>query len=97
VKKTGLFTLKTTACIAALSLSTSLVYGTDSSAEKSVSDLPSSLNEALNTNPEILFQKAEKDASGHKVTQSIGTYLPSVDLRAGYGREYIRGCPKSVI
>ena len=90
MKKTGLFTLKTTACIAALSLSTSLVYGTDSSAEKSVSDLPSSLNKALNTNPEILFQKAEKDASGHKVTQSIGTYLPSVDLRAGYGREYIK-------
>ncbi len=90
VKKNGLFTLKTTAYIAALSLSTSLVYGADSSAEKSVSDLPSSLNEALNTNPEILFQKAEKDASDHKVTQSIGAYLPSVDLRAGYGREYIK-------
>lgn len=58
--------------------------------EKSVSDLNTSVFEALKTNPEILIQKAEQDASNHKLTQVIGTYLPSLDLKAGVGKEYVK-------
>ena len=57
---------------------------------RTVSDLTSSLSEALSTNPEILIQKAEQDASTHKVTQAVGAYLPSLDLKAGVGKEYVK-------
>ncbi len=57
---------------------------------KTVSDLNSSVSEALNTNPEILIQKAEQDASSHKITQAVGAYLPSLDLKAGVGKEYVK-------
>ncbi len=82
--------LKTVVCTLGIFVGLSSVYADTMQPEKSVSDLKSSLEEALTTNPEILFQKAERDASGHKVTQSIGAYLPSIDLRAGYGREYVK-------
>lgn len=58
--------------------------------EKTVSDMASSMSEALSTNPEILIQRAEQDASIHKVTQAVGAYLPSLDLKAGVGKEYVR-------
>jgi len=57
---------------------------------QTVSDLNSSMSLALSTNPEILIQKAEQDASKHKVTQAVGAYLPSLDLKAGAGKEYIK-------
>lgn len=57
---------------------------------KTVSDLKTSVFEALNTNPEILIQKAEQDASNHKITQAFGGYLPSLDLKAGAGKEYVK-------
>jgi len=57
---------------------------------KTVSDLTSSISEALSTNPEILIQKAEQDVSTHRVTQAVGAYLPSLDLKAGVGKEYTK-------
>lgn len=57
---------------------------------KTVSDLTSSMSEALSTNPEILLQRAEQDASTHKVTQAVGAYLPSLDLKVGVGKEYVK-------
>lgn len=56
--------------------------------DKKVSDLQGSVQDAMNQNPEISLQKSDKEATAHKVTQSIGAYLPSIDLRAGAGKEY---------
>ena len=59
-------------------------------AKETVSDLRTSVQEALHTNPEILIQKAERDVSDHKVSESIGAYFPVLDLRAGAGKEYVK-------
>lgn len=59
-------------------------------AEKSVATIEQAMQEALLSNPEILFQKSEREASRHRVTQSVGNYFPSIDLRAGAGREYVK-------
>lgn len=52
-----------------------------------VSNLNQALIEALQSNPEILLQKAEREASDHRITQSVGAYLPSLQLRSSIGRE----------
>ena len=57
---------------------------------KTVSDFKTSLSEALSSNPEILMQRAEQDVSTQKVAQAVGAYLPTLDLRAGAGKEYVK-------
>lgn len=64
-------------------LNTSLTQDT-----KSVSNIESALQEALNTNPEVLFQKAERESTRHRIDQAVGNYLPTLSIRAGVGREY---------
>lgn len=54
------------------------------------SDLNTTINKALETNPEILLQKSEKEATQYKLDQEFGNYLPSVQVQGGAGKEYVR-------
>ncbi len=58
--------------------------------EKSVNNIGNAIQKALTTHPEILFQKVERDASRHRITQSVGNFLPNLNLRSGVGKEYVR-------
>lgn len=60
------------------------------SAENGVGSIEMAIQSALDTNPEILFQKAEREATRHKITQARGNFLPSISIRAGAGREYVK-------
>lgn len=51
-------------------------------------DLKTALRKALDTNPEVLVQKAEREAAKYRVDQEFSGYLPSLSVRAGAGREY---------
>ncbi len=56
---------------------------------QSVANVEQALQEALNTNPDVLFQKAEREATRYKIDQAVGNNLPSITLRAGIGRERV--------
>ncbi|MBF0621826.1 MAG: TolC family outer membrane protein [Magnetococcales bacterium] len=46
------------------------------------------IQHALGTNPDVVAARKNQDAVKQQITQAKATYLPRLDLSAGYGREY---------
>ena len=77
-------TMTTLACVPLTALAQSLPA---SLYAPGVTDLPSTIQQTIITNPDVNAAWANFSASGSDVRVAKGNYLPSIDISAGVGRQ----------